>query len=271
MTGDFRVVAAAFLASLKDIGVLDGLISGGAVIAPWENRVALLTAIAAGETPQGEAKIVRKISANPVALEEHKAAVIAVMSKELFREAAAAGVTAIDRELRNGVAQTCDAIVLSELLAGVVAGGTLGTPEDDVRSLLQAVQRDSTQRLLFVVGANVRDALDALPDVMLPRALQRWPVIASDQLDTDTIVCVVAGSVAISDAGLNLEASRHADVVMNDDPDGASYSPPEPAQVTSMWQTDSIALRCERRFKIVKVRPNAVASVAGVSWTPGSP
>jgi hypothetical protein len=51
----------------------------------------------------------------------------------------------------------------------------------------------------------------------------------------------------------------------------ASDSPPVPTSLVSLWQTNSVGLRVQRRFKLDVARSGAVAQVDGITWNSGSP
>jgi hypothetical protein len=267
LAGDWRATTAAFLASLRDVGIVDALLASG-INVPWISRAIGLTAIAGGSVAEGGGKTVRELVADPASLVQRKAATIVVMSADLFREAGPNGINAVNDELRRGVVAAGDSQALTVLLNGVTPTPSVGSIVADVSQLLSSLSRDALSRIVFAVGANVRDQLEAMPADALPDALRIRPVIRSDQVDADSIVAINASSVVMSDGGLQLDVAHHASLQMDDTPtqEAGADGTPNPTNVVSMWQTDSIALRAERTFKIALGRAGAVARVSGVDW-----
>jgi hypothetical protein len=284
MVGTWRTTAQAFLRSLQSVGVFDALIGNGAVVCPWFNFASLLTAISAGtaDTGQSQGRAVRRIAATPQTMAEHMAAAIVVMSADHLREIGPAGLQAVDAELRRGVVRSTDTVALAQLLTGVTPIASAGDPGDDIATLLLALDRDAQSRLVFAVGLDAWAELDSLAEVETPAALRRWPVIPSDAVDANSIVGIVADSILVSDQGIDLDTAEHASLQMLDDDTGdgspadpvvsqASDSPPVPTSLVSLWQTNSVGLRVQRRFKLDVARSGAVAQVDGITWNSGSP
>lgn len=95
--------------------------------------------------------------------------------------------------------------------------------------------------------------------------LNGMPVIASDYV-TDIVVLVNASDIYLADDGeITLDASREASLEMSDAPAHNSGTP-TPAQLVSMWQTNSVALRAERVLNWLRRRDPAVVYLTGVAW-----
>jgi hypothetical protein len=100
------------------------------------------------------------------------------------------------------------------------------------------------------------------------------PVHASDAISNSALLIDAAGLVT-ADGGLEVKAGAHASLEMDSEPSmaAAAGSPLAPAAATmvSMFASDSIALKTERRFGFVPIRDCAV-ELTGVVWgTSGSP
>jgi HK97 family phage major capsid protein len=83
---------------------------------------------------------------------------------------------------------------------------------------------------------------------------------------------IKASEVALADeGGFNVDMSREASLVMDNAPvmsSGGIGSPdaPVPAQMVSMFQTNSVAFRAERTLNWQKLRPEAVQGISNVQW-----
>lgn len=96
------------------------------------------------------------------------------------------------------------------------------------------------------------------------------PVIVSNYVPGNTagglFVLVFASEIYLSDDGVvTVDVSREASIVMDTAPTMNSVTPTA-AQVVSMFQTNSLALRAERYVNWAKRRPQAVAYLSGVNW-----
>src|SRR4029077_12589065 len=95
--------------------------------------------------------------------------------------------------------------------------------------------------------------------------LNGMPVIASDYV-TDIVVLANASDIYLADDGeVAIDASREASLEMSDAPAHNSITP-TPAQLVSMWQTNSVAIRAERTINWLRRRDPAVVYLTGVSW-----
>jgi len=98
-----------------------------------------------------------------------------------------------------------------------------------------------------------------------------FPVITSDyvkQVAPDEVILVNAREIYLGDeGGFAVDMSREASLEMSDAPTGVSGpAPPVPAQVVSLWQTNSVGLRAERTINWMPRRPEAVVVLNGVHW-----
>lgn len=65
-----------------------------------------------------------------------------------------------------------------------------------------------------------------------------------------TVTVIPADRMALSDYGLVIRASKEGSIMMSD-------SPSSPAELVSMWQTNSTAILAERMFRLIP-QANAV-------------
>ena len=83
--------------------------------------------------------------------------------------------------------------------------------------------------------------------------------MVSSHVTPDTALLIDARSIAASAGTIALDASNQATIAFGE------------SDKTSLWQKDLSALRCERWLAFDKLRDGAVAVIADVDWSPGSP
>lgn len=205
---------------------------------------------------------------------QHALAIV-VMTEELARFAEPAGLRLIDEELRNAVSRAGDVAVLASLLDGVTATASAGDIRTDLQTAFAAVPLDQTSRpMIFTTPALVAqiallggDSGSEFGDVHIPSggSLAGCDLIGVDCCATGgalgNLLLVVdahrcGGSVGV----LDLLASRNATLQQTDNASGTS-----PANTTSMFETNSIALRAGRFFNFGKSAVDAVAAIKTVT------
>lgn len=94
------------------------------------------------------------------------------------------------------------------------------------------------------------------------------PVIVSNYVPAGMFILAFASEIYLADDGVvTIDISREATIVMDDD----ATATPTIAQMVSMFQTNQLAIRAERYVNWKKRRPQAVAYLSGVNWTPVVP
>lgn len=114
------------------------------------------------------------------------------------------------------------------------------------------------------------DGAIAFPNMSLAGgSIANIPIHTSDAAGEAVILIDASALVAAADA-LELKASSAAALQMDDVPSMASAagspSTPTAAQLVSLFQTNSTALKCERTFGFEIIREAGVASLSSVQW-----
>lgn len=97
------------------------------------------------------------------------------------------------------------------------------------------------------------------------------PVITSEYVPSDStgafVALVNAGQVYYGDDGeVMVATSEHASLEMVDNPQNDIITPAASAYSVSMFQTNSVAFRAERRIDWMRARDSAVALLSAVNW-----
>ena len=276
--GTYAAVSAAWLTSLRNTA--SSAILAASVGVPRMVRAGIVTQIEASGVAEGAAKSVNTFQLTPDSIPALKAATIVVMTRELA-ESPDFPTQTLDRELRAGVTAATDGALLTSLLSGATSISATGTFEDDARALLAAVPRGEGSRPIFIGGTTARDEASLVPESQrrpgrLPVAggaatLLDLPFFSSSALDAGTLALVDASAIVSFDEGIRVDGTTQASLEMDTDPGQLSTSPPTEATsaVVSLWQTNSVGVRAERRFGALLMRDDAIAQLTGLGQ--GSP
>lgn len=279
LTGDdslaaYASVSGAWLASLRLTGVFDRMYQDMRQ-APVLQRFSTVTqTFVADEVNEGMAKPIASFSvAGNEPLRPRKAAAIMVISNELARTSDANRL--IEEELRAAIVAGVDAVFLADLIAAVTPGGSTNSVAD-VDALLQAVPLGTASVPFFVLAADVARLMSTertgnirlWPELgILSGSINGVPALVTDRLPAGASLLVDAAAIAANLGSIEVQTSRMADLVMDTAPTmsvaAGSPAAPVPAQVVSLFQSNSTAIRAERTFAFRVLRSNAVAAITG--------
>ncbi|MPZ36599.1 MAG: hypothetical protein GEU95_00820 [Rhizobiales bacterium] len=272
LTGDFRSASSAFLSALKNIGVLEAVLSQARVVPPQTFVSAVTIALEGSETVESKGKVLSRLELTPATLAKHKAIALVVMTADALREAGPAGLNFVNSELRNAVVGASDAIFLDSVTNGLTPLTGSATPSTDIIALLNATNLSSTSRIILVTPPAGVNSLLMTQASLSPSSLNTnggtfagITVRVTDALPGGTVVMIDASGIIAADEGLTLDTARHANLQFDDATSQASDSPPAPTTTVGLWQTNSVALRAERHWRHV-ARANSVAIMSGSTW-----
>jgi hypothetical protein len=267
---DFKVLANAFLATLRSVGVFDAMLPDMLRL-PFRTRVALSLATVNGDdVDEGALKLVHEMEFGADTLDFRKASAMVIVSDELMRLANTEGL--IEAELRAGVVGATDRDFLAKLIAATTPVASSGSVLEDLATLFATVETGSASRWYFVIPVEAAAQLATTPSLTNGQAypdmgptdgrLGAIPVLTSDQL-TNTAVLVDASVIAAAAEGLTVQVASHGTVDLNN---GES-----PSQPVSLWQKNLKGILVERFWDATVLRSSRVASLSGVSYSGGSP
>lgn len=100
--------------------------------------------------------------------------------------------------------------------------------------------------------------------------LEGLPVVVSTNVPGDAVagysmVLAVQNEVLVAEGGLVIDASREASLEFETEPTGDAKAPTA-AQLVSLWQTGSVAIKAVRGVTWNRRRPTAVAVVTGAKY-----
>jgi HK97 family phage major capsid protein len=248
---------------------------------------------------QGKAKPLTKVDFSDVYLGWSKIAAIAVLSEELLRFSNPSAETLVRDALAEAVIARADTDFIDPTKAAVAnvspasvtngsstthsAGGTAADARADVAVAVGAfiTANIDPSNLVWIMQASTALQLSLLrnafgqrefPDITVKGGqFEGIPVITSQYVPNESggamMALVSASDIWLADDGaVTIDASREASLEMSDGP-ASNSGTPTAAQMVSMFQTNSIALRAERFINWSKRRTAAVKVIDDINYT----
>lgn len=244
---------------------------------------------------EGKAKPLTKFSLTETTLGRHKLAAICVLTDELIRSSDPAADTMARDELARAIVAKEDTTFLSNAAAvanvspaGILNGVTAITASINTDAFA-AMQADVQAVFGAYIAANmapkdgvwIMGSATALKLSMMRNPLGQaenagmsmsggtfagLPVIVSDYAAANTLVLVNASDIYLAeDGGVQIDMSNEASLEMSDAPTQDATAGTG-AQLVSMFQTNSTAIRAEKFGTWAKRRAAAVQTVKSTIW-----
>lgn len=271
----FLEVVEGYLQTLGAVGVYDAMLTDMQQLPLSVNIGAVVTSADGAGVEEGEPIPVSKLELQAGSMEPVKAAALLVFTKELVEAPGSEAQRFIEAQTRTAVAAATDRAFYGIVLAGASSHAGGSDPAIDLRTAAGAlVHHDSVPRLYVIVSpvtalrlslATTADGLAKYPE-MSPAGgqIQGLRVLVSAAVDHDSngsdVYVIDASRVAASRGYLDMAESKHASVQMSTTPSDG------PAELVSMWQTNSVALRLIRYFSSALPFGPAAHRITGVSW-----
>ena len=243
---------------------------------------------------EGKAKPLTQWQYGKTTMEPTKVANIAVATEELLRDSSPSAEMLLRDELVNALRERLDrdfidpaksavtGVSPASILNGVSAIPSSGADADSVRADIQAVfgafiaANNAPESGVWVMTAVTALALSLMqnplgqtefPGIgMNGGTFFGMPVIVSQYVPSGVVALVNASDIYEADeGGIAVDLSREASLEMDNAPSHDSDTP-TPAELVSMFQTNSVAFRAERTISWARRRPSAVAHLSGVAW-----
>lgn len=266
---DIAVAQSAFFTSLRNRSIFFRLLDSGFRRVPLRTHLGLVSASAtAYVVGEGALKPLSRLTLSNPALTPKKVAAIIVTTDEVARDTSSAGQSLITQELRGAVSDTTDEAFFAAIMPGAPsipsAGAGSGAMATDLKALLDAVNVSGTGSLAWAMAPDVGNRLALVVDShgeMSPTggAFLGLPAMVSNMIPAGTLRLINASAIAANADAISIDVSNQVGLLMRDDPEGA-------AALTSMFQTNSVALKAEVSFGVEKTRADAVTEVTGVIW-----
>jgi HK97 family phage prohead protease len=242
---------------------------------------------------ESKAKPLTSFTFTRTTLEPLKVANICVLTEESIRYSSPKADTIVRDSLAAALRERLDTDFIDPAktaVAGVspasITNGaetivSTGDTSDDIRLDIRSVwakytaENNPPSSGVWIMSSNSAVALAMMTNplgqpefgsmAMSGGTLQGMPVIASDYVG-DIVVLVNTTDIYLADEGeISVDASREASLEMSDAPAHTSGTPTA-AQLVSMWQTNSVAIRAERTINWLRRRDPGVVYLTSVSW-----
>lgn len=248
---------------------------------------------------EGKAKPLTRMTAGRTELSPLKIATIAVQTMELIRDSSPSSDVLIRNSLAKAIAKRSDLSFIDPTnapSAGVRPGSILNgvtpttnstaTGADGVREDVQAIigsfvtANNPLQSGVWLMGATYALRLMMMLNPLGQREFPgitmqggtffELPVIVSNYLG-DYVALVNAEDIWFADeGGVDIAMSTEASLEMDSAPVHNSDTP-TPAELVSMFQTNSVAFRAERTVNWARRRASAVAWMDNITWGDPAP
>jgi hypothetical protein len=246
---------------------------GGFTKVPMETRVGMVTSSPTGAVvAEGKAVPVGKVTLNNVALTPIKVGALIVVTDNLLLDIGV-GQSVFNRELLGAISDAVDTAFVDKLDNGLTPIAS-STPMDDLRSALLQVSIGAGSRLYWIAatdvaifGATLGSTKGGQPVSAASATggeLGNIPLLVAHGVPSGTLYLVDAAAIAVDAVAPSVDVSSQADILMDTAP-GMASDVPTPAQMVSMFQTNSVALKATAIFGCEKSRSNAVAVVTGIT------
>lgn len=272
----YQELADGFLVSLRNVGIFDAALPF-ALDVPLNMQVAITTLGASAATiPEGQTKIISRITLANQALTPRKAVAIVVATTELLRAGGARAAKLFQQELARAVAAETDNKFLSQISTGIS-----GTPSQgsnavgiaaDMAALLAQISIGAGSKVFVAMNPNDAKHMaiqistigaQAFPSMQINGGNYAGATVMPTDALSGQIIGFDASQLVMSSTGIELDASNQANIQMDTTPD----SPPSASSnYTSMWQLNQTGLRATRWFGCERLRSTAVGVITGVAY-----
>lgn len=252
---------------------------------PVNTRFAVTTAIGVAGAPAqaGWSPITQFNFGGDITVAQHVDA-ITVLTNDYLRFRAPYAEELMNAELSHALTIGTDKIAAGILLDGISPTASTNNTRQDLAAGFAEINVGQGSKLLVATSpAVVKDiALQgqtegpaAFADVVIPGggSICGVPLISCDALSNygsygDLLLVIDCAQIAGDSGVVVASASSSADLQMLD---GGLGSPSEGAELVSLFETDSTAMKLERFFSLVRLRSTAVGAIKNCSYGVGSP
>lgn len=250
-TGTDELVAA-YLSTRTASSVLDALLQTAPLIPDGMNKILISGGTSAGTVEEGHAKVHQRLALNLTDAPAKKVATMVVSSKEFIEAGGSAAETLITNELGTALDSAVNAAILGSFDTPVILPST-GDPESDLQAALMASQPSTSYVALvepsIAVGLSLSDRAESTMTVSGGQFIPGVWIVADDEASGMTVI--PAGRTMVRDDGLQVRRSEGDSVQMVASPSNASAETPTATSLVSLFQSNSIAVLLERRWRLV--------------------
>jgi hypothetical protein len=277
---DMAAASQLFLQQLGGRSAFAALLDQGVITrAPLRSNVGSATTGAVGSVvEEGRATPVNKMTIALGKIAAQKADALIVLSREVLDNTSSAGQSFVNRQLRRGLGKALDVGIAASLTFGIAPLVATASPTDDIKSLLDDVNTGEG-RLAWVAAKNVANRMALLEwpagasAAVSPEGVSTFlnlPFAVSAGLADGTLILLdgdqVVGNIESLGVDISTQATLEMDTAPLNDIGVGSGDAPNPTNLVSLWQTDSVGLRLSAHFGVARGTNAAVAVMTGIAW-----
>jgi hypothetical protein len=280
----YAMYSTGWLASLINQSLFENVVALAKPL-PINSRFGVTTGIGTAGTPaeSGWSPITKFEFGGEITVPQH-VDVITVLSNDLLKFKAPFAEELLNTELQHAITLASDAVAAAILLNGISLMASTNNARQDLAAAFGAIDlAQGSKPLIFTSPAVVKqlalmgqtEGAPCFPDVVIPGggSISGVPLLGCDVLsnystDGDLLIVVDAAQCAGDSGVVVADAATSGTLQMLDSSLG---SPSEGAELVSLFQTDSTALKLQRWFSLVRVRSTAVAAIKHCAYGVGSP
>ena len=303
LVGDETSLVAEFLEYLRPKTIIGQFGQGNIPsLSRIPFRTPFLTQTTAGEgywTGEGKGKGLTQFNGSRATLEPLKVANIAVLTKEVLKGSSPSAEVWIRDQLveavrarqdidfidpaKTAVAGVSPASITNGIAAITATGVTAAFLRADLKALFTAFieANNAPTSAVFLMSSALALGISLLTNdlgqaefpgmTMNGGTLAGIPVITSEHVPNSTaggiIVLVNARDIFLADeGGFEVDMSEEASLQMDDTPTQSSVTTIAATSVVSMFQTNSVAFRCERTMNWVRARDSGVGYIQTANY-----
>lgn len=287
---DFRLMASAFQDTFRHSSIFYRMLDDGAFVrVPFKVIIGqILTAAGAGVVEPGAAIAAQKMNAAQVGqLDRLKVGALVVLTEQLVNQATGAEAL-ISRSLRASTSEAADALFLSQVPAAVQ--NSTGEPLADLRMLLNAIGLTDESRPYWSASPDISIRLATVGDTpvgspgvpggrrLFPDATPTggsvlgYPMVVSSAVASGRLVLIDGARIAAASDPIELDATQQGSIQMDSEPDMnvlegvGSPTAPVPAQMVSMWQSNSVGIKTAAYLDAAVLSGAPVQALEQISW-----
>ncbi|MCP4562548.1 MAG: phage major capsid protein [Bosea sp.] len=274
---DHAEIVGAFVEALRSRSIFARLLDDGMIRLPLRTRASIIVANATGyAVGEGLPVPISAMSLAGPQLEERRAAAMVVLTSELLRSTSSAGRALLDASLKGAVADAIDAaflgILADDITPATASGPTAADALVDLKTMLDGVNSTGSGILLWAMSTDVANAASVLSGpggLVFPAMsgtggeLVNLPAAVTNALPAGTLMLIDASGIAGELETITIAMADQASVQMSTTPD----APPNAAGVlTSLWQSNLVALLARAFFGAEVIRTGSVAILGEIDW-----
>lgn len=260
--------AIAFIQATASQSVLMRLVADRAVHrAPLRTRL-----VAAGTEPfaavvePGEAIPLRSLDLDSKIINPVSIATMLAFSEDIWRDASAAGQAFVTGLMRQAVAKAADVAFFDHLTTSPTASEAANVGDDagilaGLRAVLDAVHTRGGAQLYWAaspLAANALEVMDSDKIDPLGGQILGRPAIVTEGLGTGRKVALINGSAVVAEVERIAVDSTDAATLEMDNAPSMDSTTPTGAELVSLFQTNSVAVKVILDCGFEKVREDAV-------------